>query len=377
MTAVQTTDIAPRRAVGQLPPEIQQAIEMRRARNLAAAQIAGLSWGEKIGVDERRAVAEWGQQFRVDVSTEIHLLGGRIYINAALYLRRLGEMIGEGLVEYAVADHVEDDPRLKLLGGEGEGEWNRRLRERLKHGIPDACASAVVFRVKLRTMNSEVVGSKWCGTGKKNQYGKFADPVGEEFPVETSESRAARRCMRQLTSHLPPVQKEAMDALERSAEALSLRVSASRQEVKAREVEARRPSPMLAAPADADDPYSLGAGTTETVSEVKSATTRAESDERVDRASPQGSPVARQQSASAPDPSPAPPAERKKLTAEEQFKMPFSWGSSPVGTPLGLVLTSDLNGALQWAMKNGASAEFVDAASVVLEDRRYEEEKGG
>jgi hypothetical protein len=245
MTAVQTIPKDQRRAIGDLPPEIQQALELRKQRNLVAAQIAGMSWGEKIDLDTRRAVADWGQQFRVDVATEIYILGNRIYPNANLYLRRLGEMAADGLVEYAVPDHIEDDPRLKQLGPEGEGEYTRRLRERIRWSVPDAAKCAVVFRVKLYSMEREVVGVKWTGGGTRKN-----DPVGEAFPVETAESRAARRCMRQLTSHLPPEQRNAIDVIDRSVDALSARIADSKQRVKALNAE-MDPRPMaLPAPGD-------------------------------------------------------------------------------------------------------------------------------
>jgi hypothetical protein len=247
MTGIQTIQKEQRRAIGELPPEIQQALELRKQRNLVAAQIAGMSWGEKIDLDTRRAVADWGQQFRVDVATEIYILGNRIYPNANLYLRRLGEMAAEGLVEYAVPDHIEDDPRLKQLGPEGEGEYTRRLRERIRWSVPDAAKCAVVFRVKLYSMEREVVGVKWTGGGTRKN-----DPVGEAFPVETAESRAARRCMRQLTSHLPPEHRTTFDVLDRSADALSDRITESKQRVKALNAEAE-PRP-LALPSQGD-PY--------------------------------------------------------------------------------------------------------------------------
>lgn len=252
-----STDVAPRRAIGQLPPEIQQAIELRKAKNLVAAQIAALSWGEKLDTDTRRAVADWGLTFRVDATTEIHILGGRVYLNAQFYLRRLGELIAADLVEYAVADHVEDDPRLAKLGAEGEGESSRRLRERLKHGIPDACVSATVFRVKLRSMEQEVSGAKWCGTGKKNKHGNIADPIGEEFPVETSESRAARRAMRLLVSHIPKEIQSEIAAVEASAEMMTARIVDARERSKARDaayLASERPAGMIAS-GTPDDPY--------------------------------------------------------------------------------------------------------------------------
>jgi hypothetical protein len=36
-----------------------------------------------------------------------------------------------------------------------------------------------------------------------NSGGRPKDPVGEEFPVETSETRAWRRCLKLLVSHVP------------------------------------------------------------------------------------------------------------------------------------------------------------------------------
>jgi hypothetical protein len=236
-------------AVGNLPVGVQERLQLRRLSNQVAGELAKMNWGAKLDLETRRAVADWGRQFRVDVTTEIHVLGGNVYLNAAFYLRRLAELIAAGIVEYAVADHVEDDPRLKKLGPEGEGEYSRRLRERIMHAIPDGAASAVVFRVKLRSMDKEVVGVKWCGGGTRK-----SDPVGDAMPVETSESRAARRAMRHLASHVPPQVADELNAIESSAEQLSERVV----EAKARiaDVEAKHNPPRKAIAAGvADDPY--------------------------------------------------------------------------------------------------------------------------
>lgn len=209
--------------VGVLPPELQQALALRKMRNQVAGQLAAQNWGKSLDLDTRRAIADWGQQFRVDVTTEIHVLGGNVYLNAAFYLRQLSELIAAGLVEYAYPDHVEDDPRLKQLGPEGEGEYSRRLRERIKHQVPDKAASAVVFRVKLRSMDREVTGCKWAGNGTRKN-----DPVGDDRPVETSESRAARRCMRLLASHVPMQLASIVEQAELSAANLSRRVTEAR-----------------------------------------------------------------------------------------------------------------------------------------------------
>lgn len=238
------TDVALSSAsVGVLPPEIRAALQMRKMQNQVAGQLASMNWGKELDLETRRATADWGQTMGVDVTTEIDVLGKNIYLNSRFYLRKLGEMIAAGLVEYAIADHVENDPRLKELGPEGEGEYSRRLRERIMHAIPDACKSATVFRVKLHSLDKEIVGCKWTGTGKLNQYGKLADPVGEEFPVETSESRAARRCMRLLTSHVPPHIANPIAVIESSTAALSDRIAHSRNEVRAQIERAAAPPP--------------------------------------------------------------------------------------------------------------------------------------
>lgn len=212
-------------SVGLLPPDLQQALEVRKMRNQIAGRLAAQNWGKSLDLETRRAIADWGQQFRVDVTTEIHVLGGNVYLNAAFYLRQLSELIAAGLVEYAYPDHIEDDPRLKQLGAEGEGEYSRRLRERIANQVPEKAASAVVFRVKLRSMDREVTGCKWAGNGTRKN-----DPVGDDKPVETSESRAARRCMRLLSSHVPMHVAAGIEQVELSAMHLSNRVSVARAE---------------------------------------------------------------------------------------------------------------------------------------------------
>lgn len=235
-------------SVGELPAHLQQALELRKLSNQVAGKIAELNWGQKLDLVTRRAVADWGRTYGVDPSTEIHVLGGNIYLNAGYYLRRLAQLIERGLIEYAYADHIEDDPRLAALKEDGTGEYNRRLRERIKYQVPDKAASSVVFRVKLRSMDREIVGVKWCG----NQTRKN-DPVGDAMPVETSETRAARRAMRQIVTHIPNLANEIIE-VEDSAETLSERIVSARQDFDAKEAANRRPKAMYAR-IDPDDPY--------------------------------------------------------------------------------------------------------------------------
>lgn len=275
-TAITLTENA---AVGKLPAEIQHQLEMRKLTNQIAGKLAEMNWGKGLDLETRRAIADWGRQFRIDVTTEIDVLGSNVYLNSRFYLRRLGEMIDAELVEYAFADHIEVDDRLAKLGEEGTGEMNRRLRERITHQVPDKAVSAVVFRVKLRSMDREIVGTKWCG-------GRTKDPVGDQFPVETSESRAARRAMRQVAGHVPREAEEVL-AVEESADALSDRMETTRREFKEREKQiAIVPKPLLAPANPASDPYALGEPQSEprpTSVAVEYALRREQTDEELDQ----------------------------------------------------------------------------------------------
>jgi len=198
-------------AIGSLPAEMRAALQLRKQLAAASADLAKTSWGQNLEGTTRKAVAQWGHEFGVDVATEVEVLGGNIYLNAAFYLRKLAEMQAAGLIEYAVADHIGPDERLTALAAAGsedaKAELERRTTEQIIHNCPppgklDQCVAAVVFRVKLRNMDREVTGAKWTGD-RRNNAGKRTDPVGYEFPVETAESRAARRCLRRIVSHLP------------------------------------------------------------------------------------------------------------------------------------------------------------------------------
>lgn len=237
-------------AVGKLPPNLEAIIkemELRgeKGHNVAVAAIAKLGWGKNLDERTRRALSEWGRRFNVDVATEIDILGDKIYLNANFYLRKLSELVAAGLVEYAMVDYVHHDERLGRIAHEKEPEhltapelehwlarrasaaramWHRE-RARIDHGIPEAATGAAVFRVKLASMDQEVSGANWCGGGTGNhKAGGKGDPVGEKEPAKTSASRAARRCMRQIVSHIPVFAK-ALHAAEAEAEKLGLVVA--------------------------------------------------------------------------------------------------------------------------------------------------------
>jgi hypothetical protein len=256
------TAVAPQsktqRVVGKLPPELQAAVEYRRGVNVVAAQIAETNWGKGMDRETRRAVAEWGRRHAVDVTMEIYVLGGNIYLNARFYMNRLAAMVEAGVVEYAMADHVEKDVRLEALGDEGKAEIHRRLLERIKFQLPEAAVSAVVARVKLRNTPVEFSAAKWCGGRGKNKDGKWNDPIGENFPVETSETRAFRRCLRLLVSHIPEMVRRVQQAEEDAEVSLSQVLSEDSARQRIEEARAMQPPKMLKAETPGD-PYGFSA----------------------------------------------------------------------------------------------------------------------
>lgn len=194
-------------AIGMLPDEVKQGLILARQRNVVSAEIASANWGKGLDRDTRFRVAEWSQSVGLDPATELYVLGGNFYKNANYYLRKLSEMIEAGLVEYAYADHVEVDPRLETmakrtdnleLAGQARAEIDRRTMMRIQYNIPDKAESSVVFHLKLNRVPVEFTAAKWCGGGTRKK-----DPVGDEFPVETSETRAIRRTLRLVASQNP------------------------------------------------------------------------------------------------------------------------------------------------------------------------------
>lgn len=194
-------------AVGQLPPEAQVALAYRKRMAKMASELANTQWGVNLEQSTRRAVAVWADLYGIDVVTEIDVLGSKVYLNAKFYLRKLAEMVQNGEVEYAYADHIEPNTVLNAMAEEGDATAKAEVRRRtfaratFFGNEAESAASAVVFHVKHRNMTQEITGAKWCGGRGHTRNQKPKDPVGEEFPIETSESRAARRAMRLLTGH--------------------------------------------------------------------------------------------------------------------------------------------------------------------------------
>lgn len=225
-TAV-TAKAAPKAdALGDLPAHLKASLELRRRDRAMAAAIANESWGKKLDAETRAAIAGYCQKYGIDV-TEIDVLGGQLYRNARFYFSRLAALHRAGLIEYAYADHIAADPRLvedaksadPELARIAQDEFVRRRAARTEFAVPEDAVAACVFRVKTKGAVRETTGCKWIPAKVEN------DPVGKSRPVETVESRAARRCLRQLISNIPAPVGDVLTAIEAEFEVLESKVA--------------------------------------------------------------------------------------------------------------------------------------------------------
>lgn len=194
-----------------VPERITQALAQKKTLHLVAAKMSEMNWGK--GMDEmtRRAVAAYLERHQLDL-TEVDVLGGTLYRNSRYYKRRLAEMVEDGLVVYAKSDWVQNDLRLDAMAADNNawaiGEKQRRAQLRIEYGIPEAAVGACIFRIMLHTVQQEFTAAKWCGGGTRK-----SDPVGDQFPMETSETRACRRAVTLCASSIPALRwrEEEMD----------------------------------------------------------------------------------------------------------------------------------------------------------------------
>lgn len=203
--------------IDALSPEQKAEIADRKARNIMAAKIAGTNWGKGMDLDTRRAVADWGLRNGVDVVTEIHVLGGNIYLNHQFYINRLLEMADRGDVLDFGHRFINVDARLDEKDPHDAEEIRLRRQLRIHHNAPEAAVAVVLFHVVFkRNPHTRIEGCKWTGGGTRK-----SDPVGDTFPVETAISRAARRCLKFAVASMPPRMKAWIETAEDDA-ALSL-----------------------------------------------------------------------------------------------------------------------------------------------------------
>ena len=199
--------------MGMSAAEVEAALAVKKNQHLVAAKMSEMNWGKGLDEMTRRAVAAYLERNKLDL-TEVDVLGGNLYRNARYYKRRLAEMVEDGKIEYVKSDWVHKDARLDVHADEwSTTEKTRRGRVRIEYGIPDAAIGACVFRVKVHGMNVEITAAKWCGGGTRQK-----DPVGDAFPMESSETRSCRRAMTLVASSIPALRWHEDDLTEQGVD---------------------------------------------------------------------------------------------------------------------------------------------------------------
>jgi len=202
-TAVATTKPA-------LPADVQRALDERKLRNMVAAKIAGMSWGGALDLEARRALADWGQQHGVDVTTEIHILGNRIYKNADYYINRAQKYVRAGLIAIDLRyinvdrrleeDAANTDPFYTETAAEARREIATRRSLRIQFNVPEAAQSAVLCVVRFPGSGESFPAAKWCGGGTRK-----GDPVGDGNPEATAATRAIRKALKMAVGYEPEI----------------------------------------------------------------------------------------------------------------------------------------------------------------------------
>lgn len=203
-------------AVARRSPQWTAEIEARRLRAAAATAVRGTQWGKECSEEAVRAVSRYCVENGLDPMRHVEVLGGRIYLTETLYSEKAAPYVRAGLLILEEPDLIMADARLDELAVAGD-EWakeerTRRMRARIKYGVPEIAEGASVQRIRVASSGAVIVGVNWCGKGvrmqekeiwEKNQRtGRFAakdmDPIGGLEPVKTAITRARRRAWIQL-----------------------------------------------------------------------------------------------------------------------------------------------------------------------------------
>lgn len=176
-------------------------IDEIRARNQMVTAIRNTAWGKDCTPDVQRAVAEYARQNNLDPVRHIEILGGRIYLTAALFDEKGAALIRAGVIIPDEPDYINADARLDELAAKGDAwaveESTRRIKLRIQYNVPEKSLAAVVQRFVVAQSGAVIVGVNWCGGNGRR------DPVGDAEPAKTAQTRARRRAWTQIADIIP------------------------------------------------------------------------------------------------------------------------------------------------------------------------------
>ena len=158
----------------------------------AAQEIAAMSWGKELSQAARAAIAFFAYECGTNPVTHWIVLGGNLYDTSALWFDlATSQPDYEG---YEV-NHINDDERLE------DNERHSRRLLRAKYNIPEDVKGACIVTIWKRLPTGQIrafsgvnhAGNRQGFNARKGAQGLIKDPIGEQDPGKTAETRAFRR----------------------------------------------------------------------------------------------------------------------------------------------------------------------------------------
>ncbi len=158
----------------------------------AAQEIALMSWGKNLSQAARAAVAFFAYECGTNPVTHWIVLGGNLYDTTLLWFD-----LATSQPDYAGYDvqHINDDDRLD------DTERKHRRALRAEHNIPEDVKGAAIVTIWKRMPDGQVrafyganhAGNRQGYSAVKKAVTTILDPIGEQDPGKTAETRAFRR----------------------------------------------------------------------------------------------------------------------------------------------------------------------------------------
>ncbi len=169
-----------------------KAVQQGRLIRQAAEAIAVKSWGKDISASARAAVARYAFETGTDPVRHWRVLGDNLYDTAELWLDLV---TSKDTYEGNEVEHINDDERLD------DAERKRRRHLRATHNMPDDVKGCAMVTIYKRMPNGNLrlflgvndAGNRTGFNARKGAVGLIKDPIGEQDPAKTAETRAFRR----------------------------------------------------------------------------------------------------------------------------------------------------------------------------------------
>ena len=158
----------------------------------AAQEIALMSWGKDLSQAARAAVAFFAYECGTNPVTHWIVLGGNLYDTSLLWFDLA---TSQPDYEGYESRHINDDDRLD------DASRAERRSLRAKYNIPEDVKGACIVTIWKRLATGQIrafTGANHAGNRKgfnarKGAEGLIKDPIGEQDPGKTAETRAFRR----------------------------------------------------------------------------------------------------------------------------------------------------------------------------------------